>query len=243
MVLGLGSQWAIRIGQYTKSIVTRFYGNLNQPWLDFNAGYQNTFVIAPNGALWGSGGNDLGQLGVGTVQVQYNSPVQVSPGTSWRSVHSTAHTLAIQSNGSLWGWGQNNSGEMGNGTCCNNQLSPVQIGTATDWKQVQTSLTGASLALKQNGTLWGWGGNAGRLVSTPSNLVINYPTQIGTDTDWAYLSVGASHALGLKQDGSLWSWGSNPQGANGTGSSSNVPQRIGTDTWLYIFSVFSIHWA
>ncbi|WP_291118323.1 T9SS type A sorting domain-containing protein [Flavobacterium sp. UBA6135] len=234
---GWGANGQSGTGNNSDHLTPVLFANLNQPWTTFDAGYYTTFAIATNGSLWGTGGNNVGQLGVGTT-TSYNSPVQINPGTTWKNVSSTAHTLAIQTNGTLWGWGQNNSGQMGNGTCCANQLSPIQIGAATDWKQVESSNTGASLALKENGTLWGWGDNSGRLVATPSTLVVNYPTQIGTATDWEYISVGAAHGMGLKTDGTLWTWGGGGYGQNGTGSSSNVPQQVGTDTWQFIAAGF-----
>lgn len=235
---GWGANGQSGTGNNLDHLTPILFANLNQPWTTFNAGFYTTFAIATNGSLWGTGGNNTGQLGVGTTLTEYFTPLQINSGTSWKNISSTFHTLAIQTNGTLWGWGQNNSGEMGNGTCCANQLSPIQIGTGSDWKQAETSISGAGLALKENGTLWGWGGNSGRLVATPSTLVVNYPTQIGTATDWEYISVGAAHGMGLKTDGTLWTWGSNPHGANGTGSSSNVPQQVGTDTWQVIATGF-----
>ncbi|WP_392388841.1 hypothetical protein [Flavobacterium piscinae] len=35
----------------------------------------------------------------------------------------------------------------------------------------------------------------------------NVPTQIGTDTDWAFVAAGGNSSYALKQDGSLWGWG------------------------------------
>lgn len=198
---------------------------------------ENTFAIRNDNKLWGIGANQNGQLGIGSSVIGLSSFTQIGT-SSWKHITSTDHTYAIQTNGSLWGWGQNNEGQMGNGTCCSNQLSPVQIGTALDWKQVEASQTGTGLAIKENGTLWGWGSNTSRLITTPSITIVNFPTQIGTDSDWEFISVGASQCLALKSNGTLWSWGSNGYGQNGTGSNSNVPQQVGSDTWIYVYAGF-----
>lgn len=210
-----------------------YNGSINQ-WQFIEAGSYSTFTIRANNTLWGSGGNDLGQMGVGNTNATILTPTQIQAGTTWKDVSATNHTYGIQTNGTLWGWGQNDGGQMGNGTCCSNQLSPVQIGTDSDWRQVEASQTRSGLAIKENGTLWGWGSNGSRLVATPSTSIVNFPTQIGTDTDWEYISVGASQSLALKTDGTLWSWGTNGYGQNGTGSNSNIPQQVGTDTWIYV---------
>jgi alpha-tubulin suppressor-like RCC1 family protein len=199
---------------------------------------ENTFAIRNDNKLWGIGANQFGQLGIGSLVVGLSSFTQIGT-SSWKHISSTFHTYAIQTNGSLWGWGQNDGGQMGGGaSCCSNVLSPVQIGSATDGKQVEASQTRSGLAIKENGTLWGWGSNGSRLVATPSTTIVNFPTQIGTATDWEFISVGASQCLALKSNGTLWSWGSNGYGQNGTGSNSNVPQQVGSDTWIYVYAGF-----
>ena len=210
------------------------YGNTSFEWEKIKAGSYSTYAIKQDNTLWGSGGNDFGQMGIGNNNATVLNTIQLGNALTWKHISATNHTFGIQTNGTLWGWGQNDGGQMGNGTCCSNQLSPVQIGTDSDWRQVEASQTRSGLAIKENGTLWGWGSNGSRLVATPSTSIVNFPTQIGTDTDWEYISVGASHCLALKTDGTLWSWGTNGYGQNGTGSNSNIPQQVGTDTWIYV---------
>ena len=212
------------------------FANSTQQITNFEAGFDTTFIIKQDGALWGTGGNNTGQLGMGTTQYGYFSPVHISPGTTWKHISSTAHTYGIRTNGTLWGWGLNDSGQMGNGSCCNNQLSSIQIGNASDWKQVESALIGSGLAIKEDGTLWGWGGNSARLVGPTSTQVVNYPTQNGTASNWSYLSVGAVHAMGLKNNGTLWSWGANAYGVNGNGNNNYNPQPVGTASWQSIAS-------
>lgn len=74
-----------------------------------------------------------------------------------------------------------------------------------------------TIALADDGTLWGWGSNtSGECGITPSsNLLV--PTQIGTDNDWMEISCGAYHTLALKTDSTLYSWGYNDEGQLGTG--------------------------
>jgi alpha-tubulin suppressor-like RCC1 family protein len=211
------------------------YNNSSTSWQFIKAGKYSTYAIKADNTLWGSGGNDFGQMGVGNTNVTILNATQIQLGTTWKHISATEHTYGIQTNGTLWGWGQNDGGQMGGGaSCCSNVLSPVQIGSATDWKQVESSGSRSGLAIKENGTLWGWGSNGSRLVATPSTTIVNFPTQIGTDSDWEFISVGASQCLALKSNGTLWSWGSNGYGQNGTGSNSNVPQQVGSDTWIYV---------
>jgi len=55
-----------------------------------------------------------------------------------------------------------------------------------------------------------------------------YPTQIGTDTNWASVQAGYRHCIALKTDGSLWAWGDNSLSQLGisTTASSSIPVQI-----------------
>ena len=104
---------------------------------------------------------------------------------------------------------------------------PIQIGRATNWVSVSAGHGNQSFAIATDGTLWGWGqpcfGTGGGWRDSP--------TQMGTDTDWAYVAAGMVHAVALKTDGSLWAWGRNWYGELGDGTETwhSVPTRIGTD--------------
>ncbi len=76
------------------------------------------------------------------------------------------------------------------------------------WEKV-VSRSLFTLAIKTDGTLWGWGrGSAGQF-GNGSLADVNIPTQIGTDNDWKEISVGMNHCFAIKSNGSLWGWGLN----------------------------------
>ena len=100
------------------------------------------------------------------------------------------------------------------------------------------------------GELWSWGYNTrGGLglntATTPSNNGISSPTQVGTDSNWMYVSNG-DFALGLKSDSTLWAWGANWTGACGQNSINPFPSGGGLSsptqipgTWSENFSTFN----
>lgn len=206
----------------------------------FTAGRLNTFVIKNDGTLWGTGDNLYGNLGINSANEYSQLFIQVGLLADWKQVSAgSGFTLATKTDNTLWGWGQNDLYQMGNGTCCADRLSPGQIGTDADWKHaIACTSARVGLAIKTNGTLWGWGGNAGGLLGESNISSRPYPTQIGTDSNWETLVTGAAHALALKTDGTLWAWG---VGVNGqTGDTlpptffRSSPRQVGTDTWIYI---------
>ena len=81
------------------------------------------------------------------------------------------------------------------------------------------------LAIKSNGTLWGWGDNGYGQLGDGTTVSRSLPVQIGTATNWAKLEAGDINSFGIKTDGTLWAWGNNSfyQLGNNTNLSSNVP--------------------
>jgi alpha-tubulin suppressor-like RCC1 family protein len=218
-------------------------------WQTIVSGPYNTFAIKTNGTMWASGDNLYGQLGIGSTVSYTTTFTQVGTETNWTKVSgSRGFTIALKTNGTLWAWGQNDTYQMGNGTCCSNRLSPEQIGTDSDWILIDAALTRTAIAIKSNGTLWGWGLNSTGLIG-PSNVGSRqYPTQLRADTDWATISVGNGHALALKSNGTLWGWGSGFDGQAGDTFPEiyfrDTPVQIGTDTnWIYIGTGYNTSYA
>ena len=175
--------------------------------------------IKTDGTLWTWGGNNLGTLGNNTM-VDSNVPIQIGTDTNWKTLEvGQAHIIALKTDGTLWGWGNNFQGQLGIGTTTASGVRvPTQIGTATDWKTISSTYN-HTLAIKTNGTLWAWGRNdyTGQLGDgTTTNRIV--PTQIGTATNWAFISAGDHHSMAIKTDGTLWTWGNNDGGELGTGN-------------------------
>jgi len=95
-----------------------------------------------------------------------------------------------------------------------------------------------TVAIKEDGTLWGWGSNMSNPLGNQPE-VVDAPVQIGTDNNWAAISVGNSHTVALKTDGTLWAWGRNDSGQVGNGEYSinpvTEPLQIGTDNDWTLF--------
>ena len=83
------------------------------------------------------------------------------------------------------------------------------------------------MAIKTNGTLWGWGDNGSGQLGDGTTVEKDSPEQIGTDDDWAVVTAGEGHTLAIKTNGTLWAWGNNELGQLGDGTAWQVvPERI-----------------
>lgn len=115
-------------------------------------------------------------------------------------------------------------------------IPPTQIGNDSNWVQIAGG-SGHCMALKSNGTLWGWGYNTTGQVGVNSTTNVLAPTQVGNDSNWAKVFCGDAHTLALKTDGTLWAWGTNNYGQVGNGNTVNqlVPVLIDSiHTWIAI---------
>jgi alpha-tubulin suppressor-like RCC1 family protein len=123
---------------------------------------EQSFAIKNDGTLWAWGSNSAGQLGDGTTEKRL-SPVKIMDGVAAVKAGITC-TLAIKTDDTLWAWGSNSRGQLGDGTA-NNRLKPVKIMdnviTADTSGYHSVSAGGAVhvLAMKNDGSLWGWGRN------------------------------------------------------------------------------------
>jgi alpha-tubulin suppressor-like RCC1 family protein len=205
-------------------------------WDIVRNGVENTFSIKNNGTLWGCGSNQFGSLGVNSSTQFFSTFQQISTSNNWVKVApSRFFTTGLKSDSTIWAWGQNDNYQLGNSPATAEQLFPIQIGTDADWVEIATGTSRTAFAIKSDGTIWGWGKNSSSIiVMGSSTYTVAVPTQVGADTDWITMSVGAQHILAQKQDSTLWSWGGGVGlGVGGTPTVTNTPQQISADKWIY----------
>ncbi len=189
-----------------------------------------------DGTLWGWGAASYGNLT--TSNTTEPNPIQLGTANDWNAVYNgVANTFAIKNNGTLWGCGSNQHGCLGVNSSTQNFTSFQQITTATNWVKVAPSYF-HTIALKADGTIWGWGlNNNYQTGNTPASLNQPIPLQIGTDTDWVEIATGTNDtSFAIKSNGTIWGWGSNPTSiiVSGSGTTTvSIPTQVGTDTdWV-----------
>ena len=210
-------------------------------WDIVSAGANHSVALKTDGSLWAWGINLYGQLGDGTVTSSF-TPKQVGPlDASWLAISAGyAFTVAIKDDGTLWTWGWDSNGALGLGDqATTHQRIPVQVGTDTDWDKISAGGHHA-LAIKKNGSLWGWGANSDGQVGDGTYVDKNEPVWIDAsgDVHWKDISAGGpgwtinnggAHSAGIKLDGTVWTWGHNQDGQLGKGlydNSNIVPEQI-----------------
>ncbi len=182
-------------------------------WLRAAAGHEHACGIKTDGTLWCWGRNDQGQLGIGATSPDdcfgmacAKSPQQAGSATDWVEVTAgSAMTCGIRDTAgarTLWCWG---AGYLWGSTSSNVPLQ--EPGGGVNWALVRASPGGHQCAVGTDGALWCWGYNGSGELGTGDKTARAQLTQVGSDTDWADVSVNYSHSCATKTDQTLHCWG------------------------------------
>lgn len=188
----------------------------------------NSITLIQSYKLYAWGFNAYGDLGIGDTTVR-SSPVQVGALNTWTSI---TVGKGITSDGKLWAWGINNVGQLGLNTATFSYSSPVQVGALTNWLQVSGGQYTFTAAIKTNGTLWTWGPNNQGQLGLGNTTAYSSPKQVGSLTDWLYVSAGYESCGAIKTNNTLWTWGRNGNGELGLGNTTarSSPTQVGSLT-------------
>ena len=165
--------------------------SLSSNWCKISA----SVGIKTDGSLWSWGNNACGQLGDNSI-IAKSSPVrEISSSTNWCDVSATpTFTIALKKDGTMWGWGNGVCYALGN-SGITSVSSPVQeVLKSTEWCKVSaggnspTGISNYGMAIKKDGSLWGWGNNSTQLNCAVTNLNIVCPCRISCSTRWADVS-------------------------------------------------------
>lgn len=111
--------------------------------------------------------------------------------------------------GTVWTWGGNDKGQLGIGNNIN-QFTPTQVSGINDIKQISVSDSSANggymLALKNDGTVWGWGGSLSWQLGARIDAQLT-PMQIQGMDDVKQVIAGNYESIAVKNDGTVWTWG------------------------------------
>jgi alpha-tubulin suppressor-like RCC1 family protein len=198
------------------------------------------------GTLWGWGRNAGRQVGNGNDNVVSVS-VQIGSDDDWIRVwQGRKASMGLKSDGSLYSWGSANKGSTSQGNTTDLSV-PTQIGSSTNWggplDHYDNSFASGShgMAIDQDGKLYAMGGDneKGNFGLGHTSNSVSAPTQVGSLTNWAQVTVGSLFTTALKTDGTLWGFGNGDSGRLGDGSTTirSSPVQVGSQTyWTWISS-------
>jgi alpha-tubulin suppressor-like RCC1 family protein len=183
-----------------------------QSWVSVASNDSMVATVKADGSLWRWGSNNASYPG-GTSNSE--DPAQSGCDYDWAKVFSGVNSVqyGIKKDGSLYGWGlRRYLFGPEDPQAWDYAGVPVQMGSASDWKAVASGGY-LNLGLKNDGSIVAWGDAVPTGIDPETGALQNEtnwtPTQVGTDTDWATISVSekAWFQVAVKTNGTLWVWG------------------------------------
>jgi alpha-tubulin suppressor-like RCC1 family protein len=213
-------------------------------------GARGTIVLKSDGTVWTWGGDAFGKLGINQTNANTRAlvPVEVHGANDIGFLHSVTtimggetHYMAVKSDGTLWSWGYNFIGELGDGTT-NDAAVPIQAGLGANPPLTNVIKLGGrtyfSLAVKADGSIWGWGmnwnGQMGNGTIMPTGPQVLNPVMVSNSqpghvmNNPVQVSCGYTYGLALLTNGSVWTWGTGVHGELGadTNTQTLVPIQV-----------------
>ncbi len=145
------------------------------------------------------------------------------------------HACALLDDGASYCWGSNFAGQLGVGSFGDPKSPDLPTPTlvAGGHRFVHLEAGGQhTCAIRDDATVWCWGGNASGQLGNNLTTPRAEPTQVPGLAGATQLSAGEAHTCARLTDGAVWCWGENSAGAlgNGTTAKSLVPVKASTAT-------------
>lgn len=209
---------------------------------EISAGYFTSMAIrGSDKTAWGWGSNSDGRLGIdpsspGTVPAQLTTLSNVEG----LSAPLGAFSLVVTEDGTVWAAGVNDFGQLGDGVIQDRKV-PEQV-TALGPVRAISSRYEHVLALRQDGGVWAWGVNGGRLGDGNAGAS-SFPVPVSNVTDAVEVSAGDFFSLARRANGSVVAWGEGWEGmlGNGNDNGSAVPVAVSGITNAIKMSAGSAH--
>ena len=185
------------------------------------AGALHSLAITAEGDVltWGNDGN--AQLGNGAETADVTVPTAIATPRALVAVQSgpVAYASAARDdNGDVWTWGSDAFAQLGNGAASTPVAAPAQVTDDSQWVDIAAGGL-HTIALDEDGVLWGWGNNAEGSAGTGDGAsIVPYPTRITVDARFTAVAAAGRHSLALDDTGTVWAWGRDDYGQVGDGA-------------------------
>lgn len=181
-----------------------------------DAGGNHALILDGTNA-YSFGDNSFGQLGTGDFVNSIN-PKIINALYKQGAISVAAgldHSLALKSDGTVMSWGNNDTGQLGQPSTQTKSSLPVIIQGLTNVKVISAG-NNFSLAVRLDGTVWGWGANDKDKYQLGFIGQKSFkPIQINGLSNIKTVSGGTHHGVALDNTDKVWTWGSSLDGRLG----------------------------
>jgi alpha-tubulin suppressor-like RCC1 family protein len=196
---------------------------------EISCGANHTIVLMTDGAVYGTGGNDAGHLGLGNTTASFNTLQLMlnSTGKTPKDISCGSHTtIVLMTDGTIYGVGINSGGALGLGNTTT-PITSLQLMLNSTGKTPSIVASGQShtIVLMSDGTIYGTGVNTngqlglGNITSPQTTLQLMLNTSGKTPVA---IYAGSFYTIVLMSDGTIYGTGLNSSGQLGLGYISQV---------------------
>ena len=206
------------------------------PWLSdviaVAAGYYASLAVKSDGTVWTWGAATWLFDSANGAPIVSATPMQVPGLSNIVSVDvGMQHAAALKSDGTVWTWGYGLAGQLGRPVPSGwNGDNPGVVSGLADVKAVAAG-GHHTLALKNDGTVWGFGLNSdgqlgdGTFIDRVSPVRAQGLSGVRSIALAAQDSNRAAYSAAVKNDDTLWTWGNSPYDT-GISGKTNVPRKV-----------------
>jgi alpha-tubulin suppressor-like RCC1 family protein len=190
------------------------------------AGAGDHALYESNGTLYACGGNNDGDLGIGTTSPSETPAVVTSLAKRHvRALVASYHDSgALLADGLYFNWGYDGQAQLGDGKIGVSSSVPVMVHLAHPVTQVvqggSYSTNGQTLVMLSDGSFRGWGDNQSGQLGNGDTTTPLTPVPFSPPAGVTYVSLasGASTSYAISSTGDVYSWGGNQNGQIGNGT-------------------------
>ncbi|MBI5197941.1 MAG: multicopper oxidase domain-containing protein, partial [Nitrospirae bacterium] len=176
-----------------------------------SAGHLHSLALTDSGTVYAWGNNGFGQLG-DTTTTHRSSPVLIVGLAGVIAIAAGSnYNLALKTDGTVWAWGLNDRGQLGaattgncSGFACSSTPVKVSLSPGVYLTGVTAIASGGapegahSLALRDDGTVWAWGGNTGGQLGDGTDIDRPFPVPVPGLRDGAAIAAGTGHSVFIR---------------------------------------------
>ncbi|KAJ8350439.1 hypothetical protein SKAU_G00255690 [Synaphobranchus kaupii] len=231
-----GAVFTFGKSKFADNVPSKFWLRNDRP-VGIYCGDEHTALITGNGKLFMFGGNNWGQLGLGTKSTM-NKPTCVKalkPERVMLAACGRNHTIVYTSRGNVYAAGGNSEGQLGLGDC-EERTSFQLVDFFSRHGPVKMLAAGCNIsaALTESGQLFMWGDNSEGQIGLGDEHNALTPQEVTVGRPISVVSCGYYHSAFVTVDGDLFTFGERDGGKLGLPpeqlADHKVPQPVLTIT-------------